>query len=55
MADNALLWQEPPENMPTRIDALAVYLSQLGKIRALINIRDDALATIGCDDEGPGA
>lgn len=55
MADNALLWQEPPENMPTRIDALAVYFSQLGKIRALINVRDRALSAIGCDDEDPGA
>jgi len=54
MADNALMWQEPPKNMPTRIDALTVYFSQLGKLRALIKVRDQALAKIGvCDDEMP--
>lgn len=55
MADNALLWQEPPENRPTRIDALSVYFSQLGKIRALIDIRDQALSATGCDDKDAGA
>lgn len=47
LADAALRWAERPDSMPKTIEELGEHFSRLGELRALINLRDNALRHTG--------